>query len=69
MDNEDMGRNNPPFQRYIPSCYRQHQKYIPSCYLMEKDGVPDQETEAFYMTEVIDGKAYRFANGRWAAKV
>jgi len=54
MDNEDFGRNNPPFQRYIPSCYGKYQKYIPSCYMMENDGSPDKDNENSDTTQVND---------------
>jgi hypothetical protein len=45
MDNEDFGRNNPPFQRYIPSCYGKYQRYIPSFYFTGKDTMPDKDNE------------------------
>ena len=45
MDNDDLGMNNPPFQRYIPPCYEKSQKYIPSCYLKGNDGTPDKDGE------------------------
>ena len=69
MDNEDFGRNNPGFQRYIPPCYRNHQRYIPSMYLMEKDGLPDKETVEFYTTQVIDDITYRFVKNKWRRQV
>ena len=69
MDNEDYGRKNPSFQRYIPPCYGNYQKYIPSMYLMEMDGIPDKDTVTFYTTQVIDGITYRHINGKWVAQV
>ena len=45
MDNEDFGKNNPPFQRYIPSCYGKYQRYIPSLYFTGKDALPDKDNE------------------------
>ena len=54
MDNEDLGRNNPPFLRYIPSCYGKYQKYIPSCYMKENDESPDKDDKKFDTTQVID---------------
>ena len=69
MDSEDFGRNNPPFQRYVPSCYGNYQKYIPSFYLMEMDGIPDKDSIEFYTTQVIDGIAYRLINDKWVAQV
>jgi len=69
MDKEDFGINNPPFQRYVPSCYGNYQKYIPSVYLMEMDGIPDKDTVEFYTTQVIDGTIYRLINGKWVAQV
>ena len=54
MDNEDYGRNNPPFQRYIPSFYGKYRKYMPSFYMMENDGSPDKDKEKFDTTQVID---------------
>ena len=69
MDNEDYGRNNPRFQRYIPSCYGNYQKYIPSLYFMEMDGMPDEDTVRYYTTQVIDGITYRHINGKWVAQV
>jgi len=69
MDNEDFGRDNPTFQRYIPSCYGNYQKYIPSFYLMEKDGMPEKDTIEFYTKQVIDGITYRLIDGKWVAQV
>lgn len=54
MDNEDFGRNNPPFQRYIPSCYGKYQRYIPSCYKIENDGSPDKDNEKSDTRQVND---------------
>ena len=54
MDNEDYGRNNPPFRRYVPSCYGKYQKYIPSFYMMENDGSPDKDNEKSDTTKVND---------------
>ena len=69
MDNEDFGKNNPKFQRYVPSCYRNRQKYIPSLYLMEKDGLPDKDTETFYTTQVIGNTTYKLVKGKWRPRV
>jgi len=52
MDNEDFGRNNPPFQRYIPPCYKNHQKYVPSLYFTKKDSLPDKDTLVIYAKKV-----------------
>lgn len=52
MDSEDFGRNNPPFQRYIPSCYGKHQRYIPSVYFKQRDTLSDKDAEAPDATEV-----------------
>ena len=65
MDNEDFGKNKPPFQRYIPRCYSNRHKYIPSMYLMEMDEMPDQDTRASYPMKVIDGITYKLINGKW----
>ena len=51
MDNEDFGRNNPPFQRYIPSCYGKYQRYIPSFYLTGKDALTDKDNEQVGMEQ------------------
>ena len=69
MDNEDFGRNNPSFKRYVPTYYGNYQKYIPSWYLMEKDGVSDKDTLTFNTTQVIDGITYRLISGKWVAQV
>jgi hypothetical protein len=52
MDNEDFGRNNPPFQHYIPSCYGEYQRYIPSCYTRETAALPDEDAETEKETAV-----------------
>ena len=68
MDNEDFGRNNPPFQRYIPSCYGKYQRYIPSFYFTGKDAFPDKDNEQVCMRDSavkITGKS----NGRELAAV
>jgi hypothetical protein len=49
MDNENFGRNNPPFQRHIPSCYGKYQRYIPSIYFAGKDALPDKDNEQVCM--------------------
>jgi len=49
MDSEDFGKNNPPFQRYIPSCYGKYQRYIPSIYLTGKDALTDKDNEQVCM--------------------
>ena len=43
MDNEDFGIKNPPFQRYIPSCYGKYQRYIPSVYMEGDVGLSEKE--------------------------
>ena len=60
MDNEDFGKNNPPFQRYIPPCYGRHQKYIPSLYLIDNNGTPEEDTAIFDTMPVRDDIKYRF---------
>jgi len=52
MDNEDFGRNNPPFQHYIPSCYGEYQRYIPSCYSKESKALSNEYAEALNTPEV-----------------
>ena len=54
MDREDFGINNPPFQRYIPSCYGKYQKYIPSLYLIEKNEISDEDIASLDDVPVID---------------
>ena len=54
MDREDFGIKNPPFQRYIPSCYGSYQKYVPSLYLIERNEIPDEDTVSFDDMQVID---------------
>ena len=51
MDNEDFGRNNPPFQRYIPSCYGKYQRYIPSLYFTGREVLPDKANEQVSMRD------------------
>ena len=63
MDNEDFGKNNRPFQRYIPSCYGRYQKYIPSLYLKEnRNKTRDKGETPLNNLSVINDMAYNFVN-------
>ena len=60
MDNEDSGKNNPPFQRYIPPCYNNYQKYIPSFYITENSKASDKDIATIDTKQVIGGRTFRF---------
>ena len=67
MDNEDFGINNPPFQRYIPSCYGKYQRYIPSCYFKESSTSPEEHAKEPNTPEVKKERTAKTTRNRLVA--
>ena len=54
MDKEDFGRNNPPFQKYIPSVYGKYQRYIPSIYIKGNEGLQEEDKDQLDTKQATD---------------